>query len=203
MLLDTYFYHLPRAIPSHTCEDIIKFGKSLNPKQAKTVSTKDKLSDEEKKQEIKDIRSSKIAWIYHDNPWLFRELKPIIEYANKSWGFNISRYENIQFTEYEPRGHYTWHNDAIQNPMNLKNMMRKLSMVVQLSKPEKYEGGGFRFNLRGLDSQVDDNIMSPPPEFKQQGSIIVFPSFLWHKVEPITKGIRHSLVMWAIGEKWK
>ena len=84
MLLDTYFYHLPRAIPSHTCEDIIKFGKSLNPKQAKTVSTKDKLSDEEKKQEIKDIRSSKIAWIYCDNPWLFRELKPIIEYANNT-----------------------------------------------------------------------------------------------------------------------
>ena len=203
MLLDTYFYHLPRAIPSHTCEDIIKFGKSLNPKQAKTVSTKDKLSDEEKKQEIKDIRSSKIAWIYCDNPWLFRELKPIIEYANKSWGFNISRYENIQFTEYEPRGHYTWHNDAIQNPMSLKNITRKLSMVVQLSKPENYEGGGFRFNLRGLDSQLDDNIMSPPSEFLQQGSIIVFPSFLWHKVEPITKGTRHSLVMWALGEKWK
>ena len=203
MLLDTYFYHLPKAIPSHTCEDIIQFGKSLNPKQAKTVSTKDKLSDEEKKQEIKDIRSSKIAWIYNDNPWLFRELKPMIEYANKSWGFNISRFENIQFTEYEPRGHYTWHNDAIQNPMGLKNMQRKLSMVVQLSKPENYEGGGFRFNLRGLDSQVDDNIMSPPSEFKQQGSVIVFPSFIWHKVEPITKGIRHSLVMWSIGEKWK
>ena len=87
--------------------------------------------------------------------------------------------------------------------MNLKNITRKLSMVVQLSKPENYEGGGFRFNLRGLDSQTDDNIMSPPPGFKQQGSIIVFPSFLWHKVEPITKGIRHSLVMWALGEKWK
>ena len=203
MLLDTYFYHLPKAIPSHTCEDIIKFGKSLNPTQARTMSTKDKLSDEEKKQEIKDIRSSKVAWIYNDNPWLFRELIPMIEYANKSWGFNISRFENIQFTEYEPRGHYTWHNDAIQNPMNLKNITRKLSMVVQLSKPEKYEGGGFRFNLRGLDSQVDDNIMSPPSEFKQQGSIIIFPSFLWHKVEPITKGIRHSLVMWLIGEKWK
>ena len=56
MLLDTYFYHLPRAIPSHTCEDIIQFGKSLNPKQARTMSTKDKLSDEEKKQEINDIR---------------------------------------------------------------------------------------------------------------------------------------------------
>ena len=88
------------------------------------------------------------------------------------------------------RGHYNWHNDAIKK-MGLKNINRKLSMSVQLSKPEDYEGGDLRFNLRGLDSQTDDNIMSPS-EFKQQGSIIVFPSFLWHKVEPITK-IRYSL----------
>ena len=87
--------------------------------------------------------------------------------------------------------------------MNLKNMQRKLSMIVQLSKPENYEGGDLRFNLRGLDSCLDDNLMGPPPEFKQQGSIVIFPSFLWHKVEPITKGIRYSLVMSAIGENWK
>ena len=117
--------------------------------------------------------------------------------------FNITRYEDIQFTEYQPRGHYNWHNDSIKNPMNLKNMQRKLSMSVQLSKPKDYEGGDLKFNLRGLDSQNGDTVMSPPPEFKQQGSIVVFPSFLWHKVEPITKGIRYSLVMWAIGENWK
>ena len=82
-------------------------------------------------------------------------------------------------------------------------MNRKLSMSVQLSKPEDYEGGDLRFNLRGLDSHFEDTIMSPPPEFKQQGSIVVFPSFLWHKVEPITKGTRYSLVMWSLGGNWK
>ena len=203
MLLDTYFYHIPKAIPSHTCEDIIKFGKSLNPKQAKTMSSKDMLSGDEKKEHTEKIRSSKIAWIYSTDSWVFRELTPILDYANRAWGFNISRYENIQFTEYEPRGHYTWHNDSMKNPMNLKNMQRKLSMIVQLSKPENYEGGELRFNLRGLDSCLDDNLMGPPPEFKQQGSIVIFPSFLWHKVEPITKGLRHSLVMWALGGNWK
>ena len=201
MLLDTYFYHLSRAIPAHECEEIIKYGKSLNPENAKTVGSKNMLSNEEKKEHTEKIRSSKIVFI--KDMWLKQELDSIVQYANKSWGFNLSHQEDVQFTEYEPRGHYNWHNDSIKNPMDLKNMQRKLSMIVQLSKPEKYEGGGFRFNLRGLDSQVDDNIMSPPSEFKQQGSIIVFPSFLWHKVEPITKGIRHSLVMWALGEKWK
>ena len=87
--------------------------------------------------------------------------------------------------------------------MDLKNMQRKLSMIVQLSKPEKYVGGDLRFNLRGLDGVNSDSVMSPPPEFKLQGSLVIFPSFLWHKVEPITSGKRYSLVMWTLGENWK
>jgi|TARA_B100001093_G_C26702764_1_gene959830 PKHD-type hydroxylase len=201
MLLDTYFYHLPRAIPAHECEDIIAYGKSLNPKEAKTFESKNMLSDEEKQHHSEKIRTSKTAFI--KDMWLKKDLNYLVRYANKSWNFNLSFEEDVQFTEYEPRGHYNWHNDAIKNPMNLKNMMRKLSIVVQLSKPENYEGGGFKFNLRGLDSHTKDTIISPPPEFKQQGSVIVFPSFLWHKVEPITSGKRYSLVMWTLGEKWK
>ena len=201
MLLDTYFYHLPRAIPAHECEEIIKYGKSLNPTNAKTVGSKNMLCDEEKKEHTEKIRSSKIVFI--KDMWLKQELDSIVQYANKSWGFNLSHQEDVQFTEYEPRGHYNWHNDSIKNPMDLKNMQRKLSMIVQLSKPENYDGGDLRFNLRGLDSCLDDNLMNPPSEFEQQGSIIIFPSFLWHKVEPITKGLRHSLVMWALGGNWK
>tara|TARA_B100000003_G_C10796604_1_gene317136 strand:- start:39 stop:644 length:606 start_codon:yes stop_codon:yes gene_type:complete len=201
MLLDTYFYHLPRAIPSYTCEDIIQFGKSLNLEEAKTGASKDMLSNKEKEKHTEKIRNSKTEWI--KDSWVFRELCPFVEYANKSWGFNISKYEDVQFTEYQPKGHYNWHNDSIKNPMNLKNMQRKLSLSVQLSKPEDYEGGDLKFNLRGLDSHQEDNVMSPPPEFKQQGSIVVFPSFLWHKVEPVTKGVRYSLVMWTLGENWK
>ena len=201
MLLDTYFYHLPRAIPAYECEDIIKYGKSLNPIEGKTSSSDNMLSSEEKKEHNEKIRNSKTAFI--SDTWLKKDLQSFVEYANKSWKFNLKCNEDVQFTEYEPRGHYNWHNDSLKNPMGLKDMQRKLSMSVQLSKPEDYEGGDLRFNLRGLDSHSEDTIMSPPPEFKQQGSIVVFPSFLWHKVEPITKGTRYSLVVWALGGNWK
>ena len=201
MLLDTYFYHLPRAIPAHECEDIIKYGKSLNPTEVKTSSRDGMLSSEEKKEHNEKIRNSKTAFI--SDTLLKKDLSSIVDYANKSWKFDLSFEEDVQFTEYEPRGHYTWHNDSIKNPMNLKNMQRKLSMSVQLSKPEDYEGGDLKFNLRGLDSSNGDTVMSPPPEFKQQGSIVIFPSFLWHKIEPITSGKRYSLVMWTLGEHWK
>ena len=201
MLLDTYFYHLPRAIPAWECEEIIKYGKSLNPIEGKTSSSDSMLSSEEKQEHSEKIRRSKTAFI--SDTWLKKDLSSIVDYANKSWKFDLSFEEDVQFTEYEPRGHYTWHNDSIKNPMNLKNMQRKLSMSVQLSKPEDYEGGDLRFNLRGLDSHNADTMISPPPEFKQQGSIVIFPSFLWHKVEPITSGKRYSLVMWTLGEQWK
>lgn len=201
MLLDTYFYHLPRAIPAHECEDIIEYGKSLNPKEGITAASDSMLSSEEKQEHSEKIRRSKTAFI--SDTWLKKDLSSIVDYANKSWKFDLSFEEDVQFTEYEPRGHYTWHNDSIKNPMNLKNMQRKLSMSVQLSKPEDYEGGDLRFNLRGLDSHNGDTVISPPPEFKQQGSIVIFPSFLWHKVEPITSGKRYSLVMWTLGEQWK
>ena len=88
MLLDTYFYHLPRAIPAHECEEIIKYGKSLNPTNAKTVGSKNMLSDEEKKEHTEKIRSSKIVFI--KDMWLKQELDSIVQYANKSWGFNLS-----------------------------------------------------------------------------------------------------------------
>jgi len=201
MLLDTYFYHLPRAIPAWECEEIIKYGKSLNPIEGKTSSSDSMLSSEEKQEHSEKIRRSKTVFI--SDTWLKKDLSSIVDYANKSWKFDLSFEEDVQFTEYEPRGHYTWHNDSIKNPMNLKNMQRKLSMSVQLSKPEDYEGGDLRFNLRGLDSHNADTMISPPPEFKQQGSIVIFPSFLWHKVEPITSGKRYSLVMWTLGEQWK
>ena len=201
MLLDTYFYHLPRAIPAHECKNIIKYGKSLNPKEGKTGSSNSMLSSEEKQEHSEKIRRSKTVFI--SDSWLKKDLFSIVSYANKSWKFNLNCNEDVQFTEYEPRGHYTWHNDSIKNPMNLKNMQRKLSTVVQLSPPEDYEGSDLKFNFRGLDGLNQDTIMSPPPEFKQQGSMVIFPSFLWHKVEPITSGKRYSLVMWTLGEEWK
>ena len=201
MLLDTYFYHLPRAIPAHECEEIIEYGKSLNPTEGRTAASDSMLSSEEKQEHAQKIRNSKTAFI--KDTWLIKDLYSIVEYANKSWNFNLKYNEDVQFTEYEARGHYGWHNDSIKNPLNDKTVMRKLSTVVQLSPPENYVGGDLKFNMRGLDSHAEDTIMSPPPEFKQQGSVVIFPSFLWHKVEPVTSGKRYSLVMWTLGEHWK
>lgn len=204
MLLDQYFYVLPSAIPAYQCEQIIEYGKSLNPKRGKTAASLELLSDDEQDFEKKEIRNNNVEWI--NEFWMNNLLSPFMKYANdRAWNFHLSDNEDVQFTEYEPRGHYNWHTDIMSFPRkDMKHLSRKLSMIVQLSKYEKdYEGGGLKFNLRGLDALGADTIISPPPNFRQQGSVCIFPSYLWHKIEPITSGKRYSLVMWAIGEKWK
>ena len=88
---------------------------------------------------------------------------------------------------------WTTHKDWVGN-------LRKLSMTVQLTDPDEYEGGLFQID-RG--PHFDNERYYTVREIMQRGSIIVFPSFVYHQVTPVTKGARESLVMWSIGPRWK
>ncbi len=70
---------------------------------------------------------------------------------------------------------------------------RKLSVVIQLSPRESYEGGTFEFSTAA----------HPGAAFEPRGSVLIFPSFLQHRVLPVTSGIRHSLVTWVEGPQWR
>jgi PKHD-type hydroxylase len=204
MRLDPYFFHIPGGITKTTCEEIIEYGKREGPMLAKTEASETFLSEEEKKFHSEEIRENNVVWI--NDFWIFNLVGVLIKYANsRKWNFTSTKFEDAQFTEYFPGGHYNWHRDcATFGPNDINSgLERKLSCVVQLSKPEDYEGGEFSFNLRGLDSRSSDTVLKPPKTFREQGSVIVFPSFLWHKVEPITKGKRYSMVMWTLGEQFK
>ena len=80
-------------------------------------------------------------------------------------------------------------------------MLRKLSVSVQLSEPDSYEGGEFE---QMYISQTTDGIIEKKvdtlTEVSSRGSILVFPGFVWHRVLPVTKGTRRSLVGWVVGE---
>jgi PKHD-type hydroxylase len=71
-----------------------------------------------------------------------------------------------------------------------------------LSKPEDYEGGELEFGLFNPNTKRKYNFLKCE-EIKPQGSIVVFPSFLWHRVTPVTKGKRNSLVIWSQGDRFK
>ncbi len=136
------------------------------------------------------IRRSKVRWV-NDNS-IKELLLDYAKYANRNaFGVDIDRPYEVQYTEYhsENQGFYDWHHDIDWN--NQRPFDRKLSVVIQLDDPSEYEGGEFNFKT------------VPNPEFKPQGSVLVFPSYLEHRVTPVISGTRHSLVTWIEGPRWK
>ena len=113
--------------------------------------------------------------------------------ANRvSFGFEVDYVPAVQFSRYEQGTYYNFHHDV--NWFNTESMYdRKLSIIIQLSDENSYEGGDFVFC----------SSVHTPVTMRAQGSIIVFPSYINHRVTEITKGVRHSLVCWMEGPRWK
>lgn len=111
------------------------------------------------------------------------------------WDINISYPQNVQYARYFPEQHYSVHNDDLVSPENEE--MRKLSVAIQISNPTTYQGGEF-----GIENTMTGEI-NIVEEFKPQGSVIVFPSVIRHGVQPVISGVRHSVVCWIVGPKYK
>jgi len=138
-----------------------------------------------------DLRSSQIAWFKgvkeNQVEWLYSKLGKELVEMNKQWKFNIVGFtEPFQYTVYHAseEGKYDSHMDIGRD-----SWYRKISITVQLSHPDEYEGG--------------DLMIGDQPTEKQQGMMVAFPSFREHRVTPITKGTRESLVIWVSGPAWQ
>ena len=111
------------------------------------------------------------------------------------------------FTKYKLNQFYDWHCDSWNKPYDKPNepnshgKIRKLSVTVSLSDETEYEGGDFEFDFRSSDD--GSNQPQICKEIRPKGSIVVFPSFVWHRVKPVTSGTRYSLVIWNLGWPFK
>lgn len=136
-----------------------------------------------------------IAYIYPDSntQWLYELLFPLALKANNElYHFDIDIVTDpIHYVIYpEDGGHLEWHMDIGNYEVN----RRKLALTVELSDPDSYEGGEFEIFTGGKDP-----IIVP----KEKGDILIFPTFLLHKVKPITKGNRKCLVFWIGGRPFR
>jgi PKHD-type hydroxylase len=141
---------------------------------------------------VTGVRESQIAWLSpEDIEFAFRRVTDAVLSLNNQF-FNFDLFgmaEGFQFTRYDaPTGHYGLHIDKALN-----GVVRKLSITIQLSSPEDYEGGEL-----ALQFGVEPETMS-----KELSKMIVFPSYVLHEVRPVTKGIRYSLVAWVTGKRFK
>jgi len=124
--------------------------------------------------------------------WLYRRVWTAAQECNRLF-FNVDIFgvePNIQLARYDAsdQGHYTWHTDFAGVRPN-----RKISISVQLSGPGDYDGGD-------LELLYSDQ---PQPLAKDRGAFLAFPSFMLHRVAPVTRGTRWSLVAWILGNRWR
>lgn len=147
-----------------------------------------------------EIRKSNIKWIPQTPEWgwLYRKLMRMAKEANDAlWHFDITHLpEAIQYTEYEATelGKYDWHQDIGDDNTSI----RKISMTIQLSESDDYEGGDLCI-WRGGESLEKGLVHCP----RGAGNVVIFPSYMYHAVKPVTKGTRKSFVLWLGGGHYK
>ncbi len=192
MDLKNLYWRWNNAVGNKFCDDVIKFASTLRKREAFTVDPK--LGPIYKS----EWRKSKVIWL--NEKWIYKELLKFMDLANTNAGYNyiLKEAEAIQYTRYDSDNYYHWHMD--QTLEMDRPDSRKLSICINLTDPSEFEGGEFWISKSHV---VPEKIKPMRLDFmRKRGSAIVFPSFVFHKVAPVTKGTRHSLVCWMRGPAW-
>ncbi len=143
-------------------------------------------------------RRSKVAWIKKEEGfgWAYDRIAQLAQGFNQRFfGFELTSIEQaLQVARYEggpveqQAGGYDWHTD-----FGMSEQGRKLSISVQLSDGDAYQGGDLEFDVSTEVTKVG----------REKGLAIAFPSFVRHRVAPVTQGVRYSLVAWVHGPRWR
>jgi predicted 2-oxoglutarate/Fe(II)-dependent dioxygenase YbiX len=143
---------------------------------------------------VPHVRRSQVAFLGLEDKhrWLYGRIWEAAEEINRlGFGVDISAVEgNIQLARYASGdlGFYDWHTDfAGYRPL------RKISISIQLSRPEDYDGGDLELHFNNRPQSLE----------KARGALLAFPSFVLHRVAPVTRGTRFSLVAWVLGNRWR
>jgi len=204
-----------------------KIGKKVIPQADKTnEELKEEIGKDKDIEQERYVRDSEVCWF--NDKWLYDLIHPFLNKANTNagWKYQWDYSESFQFTKYNKGGFYGWHADGSScnfskykryipgvSPVTKGEMptgytdvpgmigkVRKLSMTINLNKPGEYDGGNLKFDYgpHALGKRFHE-----VEEIRPQGSIIVFPSYIYHQVTPVTRGTRYSMVLWSLGQPFR
>ena len=209
MNLQNQYWSFQKVVPDRICDEIIKYAVSIQDQMAVTGGFGDpKKLNQKQIKDLKKKRDSNIVWL--SDRWVYKEIQPYVHQANNSagWNFQWDSSEYCQFTKYNKGQYYTWHRDGWGQPYdkpdqpNEHKKIRKLSVTLSLSDEKDYEGGELEFDFGHTDPSKE-RTTHKCTEILSKGSLVVFPSFIWHRVCPVKSGTRYSLVMWSSGGSFK
>jgi PKHD-type hydroxylase len=210
MNLKNYYFYYPKGFSEKTCDNLIRAYSDFKFDQG-TVQVDDK--QEQQGEEIENSRNSNV--FFTGEPELYQLLNPFIHHANEKagWNFQWDWTESCQIAKYKKNQFYNWHIDQFQDPypdndkhVSHRNKIRKLSTVVALSNGSEYEGGDFEMDFRNnrpVKNAKEASNIDTISHLRKKGTVIVFPSFVWHRVTPVLSGTRYSLVSWSLGDPFK
>jgi PKHD-type hydroxylase len=165
----------PAAIGRGECRDIVRLGERAAAVSAGLMHP------------VEGYRSgaTRVIPLGADSRWLYERISEILVRVNQWYRFDIKGFvDSLLYCEYPEQGHFDWHVDCGEG----YTRTRKISLSVQLSEPSEYDGGGLEFaahgELRGA---------------RRLGTAVTFPAFVHHRVAPVMRGVRRSLVAWAHG----
>lgn len=195
MNIKPFYVYQKAAFPADFCDKVIAAGNQLPRRVGDSLGTGDKARDDIK------IRATERGF-FPNTPeymWIYHHLMQFVNAANKQyWNFRIAGYELFQFGTYQTGQFYSWHVDQFPEPYKPPHpdagLTRKLSISLQLDDDGDYEGGDFE-----MRETSDYDKIQRVEGIRARGSVIVFPSFVMHRVTPVTRGVRRSLVGWILG----
>lgn len=190
--MENFFWFYDSFFSKKECDDIINHIKSNYEQKLASISDSYNLGS------VNKLHRDSLMWLVSVNDLkIFKEVMFFVVDSNSyNFKFDIDydKKEEMNLLLYESDGHFDFHTDQ---PFTKKqSTIRKLTCIIQLSDSKEYEGGDLEFLFLGKDPLTY-------PEFRNQGSVIVFPSFILHKISPIISGQRHSLVSWWSGPAFK
>ena len=181
-----YLVEWPDLFTRGELDRIEAYGDSLSPMKAELAGRKDN---------IDYLRVTRVAWMDRCQKieWLYAKIEQaVLELNSRLYKYELyGLIENFQYTVYESAegGHYDWHCDTGETVEP-----RKISLTLQLSEPSAYEGG---------ELLLQGGAGGPVRAQKSRGSLVAFPSYMMHRVTPVTAGIRKSLVFWVAGPAFR
>ena len=178
-----YIYYQGLFLP-HEIDRICSFWEEDKTIKA-TLSGENEYNDELRKSSVMFIDDTP------ENNWIYNKLAGLaIQCNNERFWFDLLGFhQELQLTRYSEGDFFDWHLDFGAGEISA----RKLSMTIQLSDPDAYEGGDLQF-------MVNNKVVNAP---RGKGTIVIFPSFIMHRVTPITKGTRESIVGWVSGPPYR